>query len=385
MRPSLTGFALLALALGGCPAGSERADAGADLSGDAAPEITLAPKVDYPVGSDPAALSVADVDGDKVLDVAVALSDSLSGRAAVLLGKGGGALGAATMYRSGDTPYAVTLADVNGDRLPDLVLADYLGKSASVHLNQGRGTFGPRLGSPCGAHPLAVLAEDLTGDGRRELLLANQVGRSISVLGSALGGPADGTFPERTDIDVGEIIAGMAGADVDGDRDLDLLIAGERGLIWMLGQGGRFTRGGQTAIAGQPAAIAAGDLDGDGRPDAVLVDRERGEVTVLRGPGFAEAPAQQAGPEPVAAAIGDLDGDGRADLVLASRAGVARVLRGRGDGTLAPPREFPAGAGAAAVALADLDGDGALDVLVANRQAGTISVLRGSVLRDQGR
>jgi hypothetical protein len=96
------------------------------------------------VGS-PFALTLADLDGDARLDVATANSWP-SNSVSVWLGQAGGGLGAATAYGGGDRPFGVSSADVNGDGLADLVCANLESNSVSLLLNTGGAPWLPWLG-----------------------------------------------------------------------------------------------------------------------------------------------------------------------------------------------------------------------------------------------
>ena len=81
----------------------------------------------------------------------------------------------------------------------------------------------------------------------------------------------------------------------------------------------------------------------------------------------------QTGRLPAEVVIGDLNGDGKPDVATANGddddpRGLS-VLRGLGDGSLAPEREYRAGGGVISIALADLNGDGKLDAVTASGNA----------------
>jgi FG-GAP-like repeat len=83
-------------------------------------------------------LGLGDFNGDGNLDVALAATRR---RVSVRLGRGDGTFGSARSYASGREPWDVTVADLNGDATPDLVVGDYAGGSVWVHLAVGDGTF----------------------------------------------------------------------------------------------------------------------------------------------------------------------------------------------------------------------------------------------------
>jgi hypothetical protein len=105
-----------------------------------------------------------------ILDLVTVYNSGL----AVLLGKGNGTFAAPVLYTipANQTPVAVTVADMNGDGIPDLVLANQGAGSASVLLGKGDGTFlsqilyeitSPNSGGGSGT-PSAIVAGDFNND-----------------------------------------------------------------------------------------------------------------------------------------------------------------------------------------------------------------------------
>ena len=85
----------------------------------------------YPGGTAPAAIAVADLNGDHNLDLAIA--DSEGNGISVMLGRGDGTFRKAVNYPT-RFPSWVTTADVNGDHIPDLVAANFeFSSGASVN------------------------------------------------------------------------------------------------------------------------------------------------------------------------------------------------------------------------------------------------------------
>ena len=65
-------------------------------------------------------------------------------------------LAAAKHYATGAYPESFCVADLNGDRRPDVVTANYEGKSVSVLLNRGNGRFATKRDYAVGVNALAV-------------------------------------------------------------------------------------------------------------------------------------------------------------------------------------------------------------------------------------
>jgi hypothetical protein len=89
----------------------------------------------YPVGAEPVAVALGDLDGDGVLDAAVA--NRTDGTVSVLRGRAGGMFEAASPLGVGAQPEALVIGDLDADGKRDLAVA-----------NTGSGTisvlWGPR-------------------------------------------------------------------------------------------------------------------------------------------------------------------------------------------------------------------------------------------------
>lgn len=175
-----------------------------DLNGDGRPDVvtggvtvllnlgdgTFAER-DYDAG-DTRSIALGDLNGDATLDVAIA-NGGLG--VSVLLNEGHGRLGPARVYAVlapweygfvVPDPQSIAVADLNGDRRPDLATADF-DQRASVLVNTGAGRFGSPIGlgtGKCGdffENDRALSTADLNGDGRADLVAAGNGGLCISL------------------------------------------------------------------------------------------------------------------------------------------------------------------------------------------------------------
>jgi hypothetical protein len=88
-------------------------------------------------------IAVGDFNHDGKTDVAVAGegSTNFTGVVAVLLGNGDGTFQPETDYAVGDGPTSITVADLNADAIPDLVVASQGSNSVFTLLSNGDGSF----------------------------------------------------------------------------------------------------------------------------------------------------------------------------------------------------------------------------------------------------
>ena len=129
------------------------------LLGDGHGGFSVDPGSPFPAGGNqPDALAVGDFKGDGIPDIAVANQDSNS--VGVLFGDGHGGFSSASgsPFRAGNNPKGVGVADFNGDRRLDLAVADGGSNGVSVLLGDGRGGFSTAAGSPfpAGSTPYAL-------------------------------------------------------------------------------------------------------------------------------------------------------------------------------------------------------------------------------------
>ena len=343
------------------------------------------------VGSDlatfahlPTALALGDVDGDGDLDVVVAVKGGTSpGSLEVLLGRGNGSFGLPLSFPIGPEPLALSLADMNADSRLDAVVVDYDDQTLSVLLGAGGGQFGVPLSCATSPGPSAVCAAQLNGDGALDVAVAGEIATVCVFAGEGRGQfHAAPTFP----VDVGP--AAVVAADVSGDGHVDLVTAnalyGSTGTVSVLLGDGRGGFAPQATIdAGTaPRGLAAGDLDEDGDLDLVVADPISNTVSLLLGTGggsFAPAAPIASGSGPSAVSLGRLDEDSLLDVVFAnSSAGTVTVLLGQPGAGFGPPSDFSLGPSPQSpqdIALGDVDGDGRLDLVIANQGAGRVCVL----------
>ena len=293
---------------------------------------------------------------------------------------------AARNYKTGDSPAAIAVADLNGDGKADLVTADFGPSTVSVVLGRGDGSFLPRVGYPTGNWPRSVAIGDLNGDGKPDLATANWGGSTVSVLLNR----GDGTFRAQQRYPTGRQARSIALGDLNGDGAADLVTADARAgtVSVLLNRGdGSFLPKVAYPAAKTPVSVAVGELNDDGKPDIVTGDWDANTVSILlnRGDGtFLPRISYRTGdrtPGWKAAsnvAIGDLNGDRRPDLAVVSFGNGVSALINRGDGHFeARPAYIGYIIRPLAVAIGDVNGDGIPDLALAGERGATVAVGRG--------
>jgi hypothetical protein len=218
-----------------------------------------------------------------------------------------------------------------------------------------------------------------------------RVGQFTAAVGRRSGakfvpGPVVDLSPYAVSVD-------LALGDLDGNGSLDLVTAtpdpktGFPGVVHVrLNTGrGRFRNAPDVEAAGEVRAVSLADVDGDGDLDLLLANADDGTVQTCLNQGngcFRPRATTRVGAAPASIAVGDVDGDGDLDLVTANYYDSTLSVRrnnGRGVFNSRPGVDVHVGRWPYCVVLADIDGDGDLDLLAAHGDsANTVSVRRNA-------
>jgi flagellin-like hook-associated protein FlgL len=286
-------------------------------------------------------IALGDLNGDGALDIAVGGSSS-GGRAMVLLNNGAASFNVSASYTTESSYSAsITLGDISGDGVLDLVTAGSASGAgrATVRLGAGDGTFRTALSYAAeSVASRAVKLADLNNDGRLDLITAGnggggaftvRLGTGAGIFGSATSFSADASGSSS-----------LAMGDINADGNLDIVTGGTAGsqissATVRLGDG----RGGFSGATTYTASslmdffyslhdIELSDLTGDGNLDLITATSisSFGESQILIRQGSASGTfgattstnlTSGATVQAPKTTIGDVNGDGVTDIVHA--------------------------------------------------------------------
>jgi len=305
--------------------------------------------------------------------------------------------------------------DVNGDGRPDLFVGNSTGR-VSLYTNKDTGQVLDvwrvtdnylqirRLGPDVAR--LVVTSGDLDGDGDLDLIVGD---RSGALLVFANDGTPQQPHWRRLP---GSVLPGMSRqntapllVDLDGDGDLDLLVGGRDGRLWLVRNEGTpqaarwhlestFFAG---IDVGSNAVPVAADLDGDKDWD-LLVGNSQGLVIHFRNQGSATGPdftlastrfANLQVPQSAVPALFDWNGDGKPDLVVGSREGTLTLVANENEAGDPSQRAWRVESrawldirvgGYSAPHFADLNGDKRPDLLVGDGEGNLLLWYNGGAM-----
>lgn len=301
-----------------------------------------------------------------------------------------------TRFTTQGRPFALDVADFDGDGKTDVVLADNDAFGdieyaiVEVQLNRGARKFedwytASKNSSPGGSMiTRGIAAGDVDKDGSPDAVQvfssfddeSGSVDLDLGVGDGKLDWQGIWTFAKGDDVALG---------DFDGDGWLDAAASSltapggyaDEKLFLFWGDGhGSF----DLPIAYEPSTVFtktvrevfSADLDDDGRDDVVLSSWGDATLQILLGSGdrgMFQRPEVAVGSAPTGIAAADFDRDGKLDLAVVNNGDfTVSILHGAGDGGFDGETPVSVGKNLQPIVAADLDDDGDADLAVGGQQ-----------------
>jgi hypothetical protein len=337
----------------------------------------FAAEVRYDVGECTSSVAVGDLNMDGIADLAVANQCSAPQDLSIFLGNGNGTYPSTVNYAVGSGVRTVSIGDLNGDGVGDVVVVR--AGATSVLLGNGDGTVAAPMHYTAGSNSSSAAIADLNGDGAADLAVTNEGSNNVSVL----LGNGDGTFPGPVNYPAGAAPRSVAIGDLNNDGMLDLAVANASSntVSVLLGSGdGSFAAAANSAAGSGVTQVAIGDLNNDGLLDLAVSNFGTSSAAVLRGNGDGtfQTPTNYGANSGNVRSVGlaDLNGDGRLDLAMTREFGNrVSVLLGIGEGYFGPEVNYNVTGIPNSIAIEDLNGDGRPDLAVATFGGGDVSIV----------
>ncbi len=288
-------------------------------------EFHREPLVPFSCGEDGPAAAIADINGDQRADVFFGASKTYKPKVYIQTANGSfkpisqPSLEADSIYEDVDAAFA----DVNNDGYVDLIVAsggneyslknDYL--KPRLYLNDGKGQF-TKKADAFGAVRLnasAVKVTDVNNDGLPDVWLFGrsvpyqygQTPSSYVLINAGSGSFVDKTAELAPDLSQLCLVTAAALADIDGDKDMDVVAACEWGGIQALkNEGGKFKLHTLYGGHGWWSSLYVDDINGDGMQD--IIAGNQGLNTRMKA----------SDQKPVSMYVADMDNNGTAEQVV---------------------------------------------------------------------
>ena len=315
--------------------------------------------------------ALGDLDGDGILDLVLAVTNSDPSQ--IFLGTGSAGFGSPQTFDTDDTR-DVALADVDSDGDLDAVTA--VNGPNMVWFNDGTGALSAPNAGLGSAFSQSVDLFDADGDGDLDALFSNIMTTANQVwFNDGLGN----FTPSAQSLGGGINTEASVPADFDGDGDIDFFAAndGTNSEIWINDGSGSFSGTTIPVTSTSARDVEAADLDGDGDIDVFVSALGQNQFLRNNGSGgFPDGPIFLGNNDNRGIELLDMDGDGDLDAVTAQNLanGIIFINDGSG-GFVEDGVDLLSGLGVDIV-IGKLDQDSDTDLIVINGQdAGAMAAL----------
>lgn len=254
----------------------------------------------------------------------------------------------------------IIAADLNGDRITDLVLLHWLSECLVVHFGIGREMFSEQVTLPLPSEPGRMAFMPVGG--RRTLRFVVTLPEQHAVA-HIIGTPA-GEFALRETIAMPARPLAVAFALVNEDQLPDLVVSTTGGFAVALGASAtRLMPVSEFGAGAESVSWVLEDIDADRKPDLVIGDKRSNKLVVLgnaRHSSFVAWPREYAaGVQPDALTVGDCTNDGQDDVLVANAGSSSvSVFVNNGGGAFLGQRTIPVPGKPGTIRLVRSEGNG---------------------------
>ncbi len=266
----------------------------------------------------------------------------------------------------------VYTADLNGDGNLNPMVTDSFTSRNRWYINNGAGT--PSFSSrslPAGSEARSIFAADIEGDGDIDVVIAQD--RFIRLFQNN-GEAVEPTFTSHLVDEIGPYAGDVNIGDIDGDGDMDILARSAEfdKISWYENNGAdvpTFTENVISLTQDYPSALRIADIDGDGDMDVLACSNRDSmfawyENNGAANPSFVQNVISNDGSQPTDIHVADIDGDGDLDILLAA---FDELIWYESNGATNPSFSANVLATGArsitSVSSGDMDGDGDIDIM----------------------
>ncbi|CAF3864097.1 unnamed protein product [Rotaria sp. Silwood1] len=404
---------------------------------------TFASQIVYSTGlaSQPYSIAIGDLNNDNLLDIVVA--NSGRDNVGIFFGHGNGMFREQITFSTGtgSRPHSVTVADLNKDSIVDIAVANSQTHMVSIFLGYDNESFHTQVTYPTGynSEPQFLMLGDFNNDQLLDIVVANNGTNDVGILmaekalkfhSKIVYFPAH-FYKRSTDCvadinnadQVNKIIeqnsnkkvnllpgcthesfakkrisraiykrscSSVVIGDLNNDNQPDMIIinGNTKRIDALLGYGNEslvFSFYFSTDTFSYPCSAVLGDFNHDDRIDLAVTDYVSSNVKIFLGYGngsFAYHDTYFTGDdsEPYSIVTVDFNNDNRLDIAFGN--GITNnigILLGWGNGSFADPILYSTGTGSRpySIAIGDFNNDNRMDIAAANSETGTVGIFLG--------